>query len=248
MAERPPAAEVAAGAPEPTPAAAQEEAGADGATPEPAPQAEPTSGEEDTNPAAALAAAQAAAAANEDKFLRARADLENYRRRVGRERAEIAQEAKREVLLRVLEVLDNLERALGYEQAGDQVDAQALLMGLRMTVTQFEGVLSGLGVQVVAARGGAVRSALARGRGDGRGPGASGGHHRRGDTARLPPRRRALATGAGEGRRGSGGDGLGRRRGTDPPPPPSLQGGGYRTVLGLPFPGGKGTGARSNLR
>ena len=153
MAERPPAAEVAAGAPEPTPAAAQEEAGADGATPEPAPQAEPTSGEEDTNPAAALAAAQAAAAANEDKFLRARADLENYRRRVGRERAEIAQEAKREVLLRVLEVLDNLERALGYEQAGDQVDAQALLMGLRMTVTQFEGVLSGLGVQVVAARG-----------------------------------------------------------------------------------------------
>jgi molecular chaperone GrpE len=100
-----------------------------------------------------LAAAQAAAAANEDKFLRARADLENYRRRVGRERAEIAQEAKREVLLRVLDVLDNLERALGYEQAGDQVDAQALLMGLRMTVTQFEDVLSGLGVQTVAACG-----------------------------------------------------------------------------------------------
>jgi molecular chaperone GrpE len=153
MAERPPAAEAAAGAPEPTPAAVQEEAGADGTTPAPAPQADPATAEEDTDPAAALAAAQAAAAANEDKFLRARADLENYRRRVIRERAEVARDAKKEVLLRVLDVLDNLERALGYEQAGDQVDAQALLMGLRMTVTQFEDVLSGLGVKAVAACG-----------------------------------------------------------------------------------------------
>lgn len=149
MAERPPAADAAAGAPEPTPAAVQEAAGADGTTPAPAPDASPAAAEEDTDPAAALAAACAAAAANEDKFLRARADLENYRRRVIRERAEVAREAKKQVLLRVLDVLDNLERALGYEQA----DAKTLLMGLRMTVTQFEDVLSGLGVKAVAACG-----------------------------------------------------------------------------------------------
>lgn len=149
MAEQPPAAEAAAGVPEPTPAAVQEEAGADGTTPAPAPEAEPTVAEEALDPAAALAEAQAAVAANEDKFLRARAELENYRRRAIRERSEVAREAKREVLLRVLDVLDNLERALGYEQA----DAQALLMGLRMTVTQFEDVLSGLGVKAVAACG-----------------------------------------------------------------------------------------------
>ncbi len=149
MAERPPAADAAAGVPEPTPAAVQEEAGADGTTPAPAPDASPAAAEEDTDPAAALAEAQAAAAANEDKFLRARADLENYRRRVIRERAEVAREAKKQVLLRVLDVLDNLERALGYEQA----DAKTLLMGLRMTVTQFEDVLSGLGVKAVAACG-----------------------------------------------------------------------------------------------
>ena len=140
MAERPPAAAAAAGAPEPTPAAVQEEAGADGTTPVPV---------SDADPAAALDAAQAAAAANEDKFLRARADLENYRRRAIRERAEVAREAKTQVLLRMLDVLDNLERALGYEQA----DAKTLLMGLRMTVTQFEDVLSGLGVKAVAACG-----------------------------------------------------------------------------------------------
>ena len=149
MAERPPAADAAAGAPEPTPAAVQEEAGADGTMPAPAPDANPTTAEEDTDPAAALAEAQATAAANEDKFLRARADLENYRRRAIRERAEVAREAKKQVLLRVLDVLDNLERALGYEQA----DAQTLQMGLRMTVTQFEDVLSGLGVKAVAACG-----------------------------------------------------------------------------------------------
>ena len=141
MAERPPAADAAAGAPEPTPAAVQGEAGADGTTPAPA--------KDDTDPTAALAEAQAAAATNEDKFLRARAELENYRRRAIRERSEVAREVKTQVLLRMLDVLDNLERALGYEQA----DAQALLMGLRMTVTQFEDVLSGLGVKAVAACG-----------------------------------------------------------------------------------------------
>ncbi len=152
MAERPPAADAAAGVPEPTPAAVQEEAGADGTTLAPSPEAEPTVAEEAPDPAA-LAEAQAAVAANEDKFLRARAELENYRRRAIRERSEVAREAKKQVLLRVLDVLDNLERALGYEQSGDQIDAQALLMGLRMTVTQFEDVLSGLGVKVVAACG-----------------------------------------------------------------------------------------------
>ena len=75
--------------------------------------------------------------------------MENYRRRAIRERAEVAREAKNQVLLRMLDVLDNLERALGYQQA----DAQTLLMGLRMTVTQFEDVLSGLGVKAVAACG-----------------------------------------------------------------------------------------------
>ncbi len=153
MAQRSPAAEAAAGAPESTPAADQEEAGAGQTTPAPAPSADPTAAGEEADAAAALAAAQAAAAANEDKLLRACADLENHRRRMGRERAEVAREAKKEVLLRVLDVLDNLERALGYEQSGDRVDAQALVMGLRMTVTQFEDVLSGLGVQAVAARG-----------------------------------------------------------------------------------------------
>lgn len=149
MAERSPAAEAAAGAPEPTPVAVQEEAGADGVTPVPASNADAVTAEGDTDPAAALAAAQAEAAANEDKFLRARADLENYRRRAIRERAEVAREAKTQVLLRVLDVLDNLERALGYQQA----DARTLLMGLRMTVTQFEDVLSSLGVKAVAACG-----------------------------------------------------------------------------------------------
>lgn len=100
-----------------------------------------------------LVAVKAEAEANENKFLRARADLENYRRRMGRERRQIAQEAKKDVLLKVLDVMDNLVRALSYEQSGSQLDAKALLMGLRMTMTQFEDVLSSVGVQEVAALG-----------------------------------------------------------------------------------------------
>ena len=98
-------------------------------------------------------AVQAEAAANEEKSLRARADLENYRRRVGRERRQIAQEAKKVVLLQVLDVMDNLVRALSYEQSGSRLDAKALLTGLRMTMTQFQDVLSSVGVQEVATLG-----------------------------------------------------------------------------------------------
>lgn len=157
MAQRPPAAGAADGAPEPTPAAAQVAPGDGKTTPSPASSPDAGAAVDAADPAAeaaaALAAAQAEAAANEDKFLRARADLENYRRRMGRERSEVASEAKREVLLRVLDVMDNLERALGYEQSEGQIDAKALVTGLRMTITQFEDVLSGIGVQAVAAVG-----------------------------------------------------------------------------------------------
>jgi|SRR5438876_8342533 len=43
--------------------------------------------------------------------LRARADFDNYRRRIDRERATTAQGAKREVFLPLLEVLDDLDLA-----------------------------------------------------------------------------------------------------------------------------------------
>ena len=53
-----------------------------------APQPEAAAPKTDADPAAQLAAAKAEAAANYDRFLRATADLENFRRRAVREKDE----------------------------------------------------------------------------------------------------------------------------------------------------------------
>ncbi len=63
-------------------------------------------------PAAALEAARAEAAANYDKFLRATADLENYRKRAAREKDDLARYTREEIIGALLPVLDNLERAI----------------------------------------------------------------------------------------------------------------------------------------
>jgi len=47
-----------------------------------------------------------------DRYLRALADFDNYRRRVERDRASAAQSGKREIILPLLDVLDGFDRAL----------------------------------------------------------------------------------------------------------------------------------------
>src|SRR5437868_12549482 len=61
-----------------------------------------------------LAAAQRYAADNEDKYLRARAEMENFRKRIERTYADLTKTSKKDLLRRLLAVKDNLERALHY--------------------------------------------------------------------------------------------------------------------------------------
>jgi molecular chaperone GrpE len=48
----------------------------------------------------------------QDLYLRALADLDNFRKKVQQDQARAARAGKREILLRILEVLDSFERAL----------------------------------------------------------------------------------------------------------------------------------------
>ena len=99
---------------------------------------------------AALEAAKAEAAANYDKYLRERADMENYKRRLERNQADQIKRVRKELLLKTLGVLDNLDRALVYAPAdGRDVDAKSLLMGLKMTHAQFRDMLSSEGLAEV---------------------------------------------------------------------------------------------------
>ena len=77
-------------------------------------------------------------------LLRRRADFENYRRRVERDRGAAASEAEAEVLRQVLGTVDNLERAL----AADGTHS-GLREGVALTLRELQSLLESLGVAVV---------------------------------------------------------------------------------------------------
>jgi len=77
-----------------------------------------------------------------EKWLRALADLDNYRKRVERERADERKYRALDVLREVLVIADNLQRALG---AGGGVDD--LKRGVEMILRQLDGLLKDFGVR-----------------------------------------------------------------------------------------------------
>jgi molecular chaperone GrpE len=104
----------------------------------------------------ALAAREALAAENWDKFLRERADLENYRKRVQKEKEEILRYGNEGILQEILPAVDNLERALEHADGED-----AVIAGVKMTLDMLLAALKKFGVTPVdAARGIPFDSAL----------------------------------------------------------------------------------------
>ncbi|MFZ5817715.1 MAG: nucleotide exchange factor GrpE [Bacillota bacterium] len=126
-------------------------------TPEPEGQAETETAAETAAEAAAaedggseLEAARAEIADLKERLLRAQADFENYRRRVAREKEELALYANQKLLLSFLPVLDNLERALATQPvAGDE----KLRQGVELTARSFREILAKEGVTPIEAVG-----------------------------------------------------------------------------------------------
>ncbi|MEW6749549.1 MAG: nucleotide exchange factor GrpE [Candidatus Latescibacterota bacterium] len=106
-------------------------------------------GDEPEDPVAALAIARAEAQANYDRFLRAAAELDNYRKRTARVRMEVREDVLRDVLLSIAPVLDNLGRALSQESE----EVQALKQGVALIYSQFQEVLRSFGLEVIEAKG-----------------------------------------------------------------------------------------------
>jgi molecular chaperone GrpE len=94
-----------------------------------------------------LAAAKQEAAANYDRYLRAVADLENYRRRMAREKDDLRHSVTANLLQHLLPVIDNLQLAVA---AGRQ-DAAAgkVADGVTMVLDQFRGALERHGVRAL---------------------------------------------------------------------------------------------------
>lgn len=107
-------------------------------------------------PPSELEQLKAQAAENWDKFLRAAADLDNYRKRVAREKEELARFTTERVINSLLPALDNLERALEHSEAGTPLHD-----GLLQVQKQFERALAEFGlVEIVAKPGDAFDANL----------------------------------------------------------------------------------------
>ena len=105
-----------------------------------------------------LAAKEAEAAANWDKFLRERADLENYRRRTQKEKEEILKYGNESLISEILPAVDNMERALDHL---DPENSDPVVVGVRMTLDMLTAALKKFGVsRIEAAKGGPFDPAL----------------------------------------------------------------------------------------
>jgi molecular chaperone GrpE len=95
-----------------------------------------------------LAAANARADENYEKFLLAVADFDNYRKRMQRDIDSIVSSRRRMLLERLLPVLDNLQRALQSNAGGE-----TLRGGLEQTLRGFEAVMASEGVKPIEVEG-----------------------------------------------------------------------------------------------
>jgi molecular chaperone GrpE len=94
-----------------------------------------------------LAAAKKEAVENYDHYVRAIADLENFRRRVAREKEELRLFASSSLLQGLLPVLDNLQ--LGIAAARQQTDTKTVVDGVSMVLEQLKGLLDRHGLKEV---------------------------------------------------------------------------------------------------
>lgn len=94
-----------------------------------------------------LAAAKKEAAANHDRYMRAVADLENYRKRTIREKDELRQFAAASVMEDIIPILDNL--SLGLAAARQQTDVKAITDGINLVLEQFKSTLAKHGLKEI---------------------------------------------------------------------------------------------------
>lgn len=92
-----------------------------------------------------------------DKLLREHADLENFKRRMQRDKSDALRYASEHLLRDLLPVIDNLQRAIDAAAAGGDASAQSrvdgLVTGVKMVLHQFGETLGRFGVTRVESTG-----------------------------------------------------------------------------------------------
>ncbi|HDN84275.1 nucleotide exchange factor GrpE [Candidatus Aerophobetes bacterium] len=86
-----------------------------------------------------------------DHLKRLKAEFENYKKRMVRERQQLINWAVEDIIKEFLPVLDDLERAI--ESTEVSSDFSSLAQGIKMVHQQFKGILQKKGLQEIPAKG-----------------------------------------------------------------------------------------------
>ncbi|NIK77372.1 molecular chaperone GrpE [Paenibacillus castaneae] len=84
---------------------------------------------------------------NEQRYLRAQADFDNFRRRTMKEKEELGQYASMKLINQLLPVVDNFERAVAAASVNGDFDS--LAKGVDMIFRQLEGTLESEGLKAM---------------------------------------------------------------------------------------------------
>ncbi|WP_041121073.1 nucleotide exchange factor GrpE [Jeotgalibacillus alimentarius] len=87
----------------------------------------------------------------EDKYLRLRAEFDNYRRRIQKENETLQKYRAQNVVTGILPALDNFERALNIETTNDE--SASLLKGMQMVHSSLLEALKAEGVEMIESVG-----------------------------------------------------------------------------------------------
>jgi molecular chaperone GrpE len=107
-------------------------------------------GQEAQEPLDPLAAAQQEVLTWKDVALRTKAELENYRKRMARERADTARYSNADLLQSLLPILDNFEFGL---MAAKSEEGSSIYLGMSMVLKQIQDFLTEQGVETIPAVG-----------------------------------------------------------------------------------------------
>jgi molecular chaperone GrpE len=99
---------------------------------------------------AELTAKTEEAARNHDRYLRERAELENVKKRLQREKTDAIRYANESLLRDLIPVLDNLERAISHAEGGN---GQSLVEGVELVLKAALDILERHGVKRIEAVG-----------------------------------------------------------------------------------------------
>src|SRR5216117_1574644 len=100
---------------------------------------------------AKLSEKEAEAKEHYNLFMRERAELENFKRRMQREKSEFLRFANEPLMRDLLPILDNLERAVNHAQGGG--NGQSLVDGVTLVVRSFLDTMEKYGVTREEAKG-----------------------------------------------------------------------------------------------